>query len=175
MTEGDKTMQTNANQAPFVAHAEEGLATWFLQNRMTIKAFAEDTGGAFGLIESRIAAGASPPLHIHRREDESFYVLAGRIRFRCGEEDILAGPGSFVFLPRDVPHTFVVEGDDEARVLTLMTPGGGERFFLAGGRTPEGPGMPPPGPPDVDALKRAAELFESEIVGPPLTPAVSRD
>jgi hypothetical protein len=51
-----------------------------------------------------------------------------------------------------------------------MTPGGGERFFLEGGRTPEGPSLPPPGPPDIPALQHAAELYESEIVGPPLTP-----
>jgi quercetin dioxygenase-like cupin family protein len=162
-------METSTTPAPFFALAGEGESTWFLQNRMTVKAFAEDTGGAFGLVESRIAPGASPPLHVHRREDESFYVLEGRIRFRCADREVLAEPGSFVFLPRDIPHTFVVEGGQEARVLTLMTPGGGERFFLDGGRTPQGPGLPPAGPPDVVAMQRAAERYESEIVGPPLT------
>jgi len=57
-----------------------------------------------------VAPGASPPLHIHRREEEAFWVLEGRVRFRCGERDILAGPGSFLSLPRDIPHTFIVEG-----------------------------------------------------------------
>jgi hypothetical protein len=38
-----------------------------------------------------------------------------------------------VFLPRDLAHTFVVEGDRPARLLTLLTPGGGERFFVDGG------------------------------------------
>ena len=145
-----------------------GEDTWFLQNRMTIKATAEETGGAFGLLESWIAVGSSPPLHIHRREDESFWVIEGRIRFRCADEEFVAEAGSFVFLPRDVPHTFIVEGEQTAHVLTLVTPGGMERFFVDGGRVPEGPGLPPPGPPDIARLKEAAELYGSEIIGPPL-------
>jgi quercetin dioxygenase-like cupin family protein len=150
--------------------AGEGEATWFLQNHMTLKATAELTGGAYGLVESWIAAGASPPLHVHRREDEAFYVLAGELTIRCGDETFAAGPGSFTFLPRDVPHTFVVEGDEPAHVLTLLSPGGGERFFVAGGRPAEHAGLPPAGPLDIEKMKRAAVEFESDIIGPPLAP-----
>jgi quercetin dioxygenase-like cupin family protein len=148
----------------------EGEATWFLQNRMELKATAETTDGAYGLVESTIAPGASPPLHIHRREDEAFYVLEGEMTFHYDGEDYPAGPGTFVFLPRDVPHTFVVEGDRPARVLTLMSPGGGERFFVDGGRAPESEGLPPAGPPDIERMQRAAAVYESEIVGPPIQP-----
>jgi hypothetical protein len=98
-------------------------------------------------------------------------VLEGRLRFRAGDEEFEGGPGSFVFLPRDVPHTFIVEGDEDAHMLTLLTPGGGEGFFLDGGRTPEGPGLPPPGPPDVPKLQQVASLYGAEIVGPPLVPS----
>ena len=156
--------------APFALAAGEGETTWFLQNRMTVKATAESTNGGFGLVESWIPVGHSPPLHVHRREDEAFYVLEGRIRFRIGDEELLADAGSFVFAPRDVPRTFVVEGESTAHVLTLLTPGGGERFFLDAGRTPDGPGLPPPGPPDVEKLRRVAERYEAEIIGPPLAP-----
>jgi mannose-6-phosphate isomerase-like protein (cupin superfamily) len=153
----------------------EGEASWFGPNLMTVKATAETTGGAYGLVESWIRAGSSPPLHVHHREDEAFWVIAGQLRFRCGEEEIDAGPGSFVFLPRDVPHTFVVEGEENAHVLTLVSPGGGEGFFVDGGRTPEAPGLPPAGPPDVEKLKRVAPLYGSEILGPPLAPATGRE
>src|SRR4051794_14463511 len=153
--------------APYALHAEEGEATWFLGNRMTLKATAESTNGGFGLVESWIPEGDSPPLHIHRREDESFWILEGRIRFQVGGEELVAQAGSFVFGPRDAPHTFVVE-EGPAHVLTLLTPGGGERFFVDGGRVPEGPGLPPPGPPDIEKMQRAAAQYGSEIVGPPL-------
>src|SRR6186713_2375850 len=124
---------TTDNAACFL-QAGEGRAVWFLSNRITIKATAETTGGAYGLFESSLAPGFSPPLHVHRREDEAFWVLAGELTMRCGDRTFRAGPGAFVFLPRDVPHTFVVEGNAPARMLTLLTPGGGEGLFVEGGR-----------------------------------------
>src|SRR5581483_4940618 len=137
-------------------------------NRMTIKASAETTGGAYGLVESWVRAGSSPPLHVHHHEDEAFYVLAGRVRTHRAGRDTVAGAGSFVFLPRGPPHTFLVEGEEDARLLTLLSPGGGERFLGEAGRPPEGPGLPPPGPPDVTHLREVAPRFGNEIVGPPL-------
>ena len=65
--------------------AGEAETFWFTQNRMTLVATAESTGGAFGLTEAVGPAGSSPPLHIHHREDESFWVLAGQLR--CGDEE----------------------------------------------------------------------------------------
>jgi quercetin dioxygenase-like cupin family protein len=162
-------METSELRAQFSAPGE-GQATWFQPNRMTVKATAETTGGAFGLLETVVRAGSSPPLHVHHREDESFWVLAGQVRFRADDEEFVAGPGSFVFLPRDVPHTFVVEGDEDAHLLTLLTPGGGEAFFVDAGREPEGPGLPPPGPPDIPKLQEVSPNYGLEIVGPPLTP-----
>ena len=158
-----------AEDAQFVA-AGEGRATWFLSNRMTMKATADMTGGAFGLVESLIAPGFSPPLHVHQREDESFYVLEGELTMRCGDRVFEATAGAFVFLPRGVPHTFVVEGGKPARMLTLMTPGGGEAFFWAAGRPAEREGLPPAAAPDIESLKRAGATYESEIVGPPMAP-----
>jgi len=149
----------------------EGQAIWFLTNRMTIKATAETTGGAFGLVESLIAPGFSPPLHVHHREDESFWVLEGEVTMQCGDKTFRAGPGSFVFLPREVPHSFVVEGNTTVRMLTLLTPGGGEGVFIDGGRPAERDGLPPAAPPDIPALKRVSERYGAEIVGPPMTPA----
>lgn len=148
----------------------EGRAIWFLRNRMTVKATADSTGGAFGLVESWIAPGFSPPLHVHRREDEAFYVLEGELTMKCGERTFSAAPGAFVFLPRGVPHTFVVEGDRPARMLTLLTPGGGEGVFIDGGRPAEHDGLPPATPPDIEALKAVSSRYGADIIGPPLAP-----
>jgi mannose-6-phosphate isomerase-like protein (cupin superfamily) len=148
----------------------EGSAVWFLRNRMTIKATAETTGGAYGLLESYIAPGFSPPLHVHHNEDETFWVLEGTLTMRCGDRTYAAPAGSYVFLPRDVPHTFVVEGGSPARMLTLLTPGGGERVFVEGGRPAEADGLPPVEPLDIEKLRRAGQKYGTEIVGPPMTP-----
>jgi mannose-6-phosphate isomerase-like protein (cupin superfamily) len=166
MTNGDSDFE----RAPSHIPADAGEPLWFTTNRITIKATARSTGGAFGLWESIVPPGASPALHVHRREDESFWVLEGEVTMVCGDRRITAGPGSLTFLPRGIPHTFVVEGEQPAHLLTLATPGGVERYFAEAGRPAEGPGLPPPGPPDIPLLERVGERFGLEIVGPPLAP-----
>jgi mannose-6-phosphate isomerase-like protein (cupin superfamily) len=79
------------------------------------------------LIESRTRGGA--PLHVHSREDECFYVLEGALTVRCGEEEFAAGPRSFVFLPRGVPHAWDVAGEGVATVLLITVPAGLEEFL----------------------------------------------
>jgi mannose-6-phosphate isomerase-like protein (cupin superfamily) len=165
------TTETPTDAAARFLASGEGDAIWFLANRMTVKATAETTGGAYGLVESLIVPGFSPPLHVHHREDEAFYVLEGELTMRCGDRTFRAGAGAFVFLPRDVPHTFVVEGDKPARMLTLLSPGGGEGVFVDAGRPAEHGGLPPAAPPDIETLKRVSEQYGAEIVGPPMKPA----
>jgi mannose-6-phosphate isomerase-like protein (cupin superfamily) len=91
-----------------------------------VKATGESTGGSLTFVESTIRGG--PPLHVHSREDESIYILDGRLLVRCGDDEFEAGPQSFVFLPRDVPHTFE-SGPSPATVLLIATPGGLDRYF----------------------------------------------
>ncbi len=165
-------MTTITDSAPrAIAHQPgDAPAIWFLRSRMMIRATRESTHGAYGLTEVVVPPGFSPPMHVHHREDESFYVLEGEVTFQCLERTISAAAGSLVFLPRGVPHSFVVEGDVPARMLNLMTPGGGEGFFVEAGRPAEHDGPPPEGPIDVEVLRRASDLYGAAIVGPPLTP-----
>jgi quercetin dioxygenase-like cupin family protein len=165
------TSETDHGGAAIVLEPGAGEAKWFLNSRMTVKATTATTGGGYGLIESVIPPGFSPPMHVHRREDESYYVLDGRLTLTWGGETFSATAGSYVFLPRDVPHTFVVEGDEPARMLTLITPGGGEGFFIDVGRPAEGDGLPAGGTVDVGLLRRVGTDDGSEVVGPPLAPA----
>jgi mannose-6-phosphate isomerase-like protein (cupin superfamily) len=177
---GGRTMQNEANGvgagggasaatgSATLVNAGEGKRFWFLGNLMVLKATAARTHGAYGLLESWVPAGASPPLHIHHREDESFWILEGSLTVRCGNETFSAGAGSYVFLPRGVPHTFRVHDAAPAHMLTMLTPGGGEAFFVEGGRPAERATLPPPGRPDLATLERVAHEFGSEFVGPPL-------
>jgi mannose-6-phosphate isomerase-like protein (cupin superfamily) len=153
---------------PYTLDAGEGEAIWYVNNRATILATAAQTGGAFGLVHMEVAIGHGPPLHIHRAEDEAFWILKGRLTVRCGDEEFAAGPGAFVYTPRGVPHTFRLEGDTPAKLLVLLTPGGGEGFFRDAGRPAAGPGCPSPAPPDVAALATVAARYHQEFIGPPL-------
>ena len=91
-----------------------------------VKASGRSTGGSLTLIETSIEGG--PPRHTHTREDESFYVLSGSLDVECGEDRFQAGPGSFVFLPRNLPHTFR-SVDGPATALLIATPGGLDEYF----------------------------------------------
>ena len=155
---------------PFVVGPDDGEATWFLGTRMTVKATAESTGGTFGLIEVRLAAGFSPPQHIHHHEDESFWILEGTLTVVCGGRTSQVGPGSFVYLPRGLPHTFRVD-EGPARLLELVQPGGHERFYVEGGRPALDDSVPEFDPRDLERARALYAKYHLEEVGPPLPPA----
>ena len=156
--------------APRQIPAGHGERVWFTNNLMVLKATAESTGGAYGLVEALAPAGSGPPLHVHHREDESFWILEGELTVRCGEQLFAAGPGSYTFLPRGVAHTFAVEGDLPARILSMCSPGGLEQYFVAAGRPAESAELPPAAPVDAALLARVGQDFGVEIIGPPMAP-----
>jgi quercetin dioxygenase-like cupin family protein len=88
------------------------------------------TGGAFALLEE-LPPLLDTPLHVHRDEDELFYVLEGEHVFQVGDAEYSVGPGGLVFAPRGVPHAQRRVVPSEGRHLVLVTPGGFEGFFRA--------------------------------------------
>jgi mannose-6-phosphate isomerase-like protein (cupin superfamily) len=92
-----------------------------------VKASGLSTAGGLTLIESRTRGGA--PWHVHSREDEYFYVVEGTIIVYCGTDVFEAGPRSFVFLPRGVPHAWDVAGEGVATVLMMTVPPMLEEFL----------------------------------------------
>src|SRR4051812_18561631 len=82
------------------------------------------TGGRIGVVECELAPGwVGPPQHVHHEHDETFYVLAGAVRFTSGTNSFVATPGQSVIVPKDDPHTF--ENADPkvpARLLGTVSP-----------------------------------------------------
>lgn len=93
-----------------------------------IKASSASTAGSLTVIESRLTRG--PPRHVHYREDEGFYILKGSLTAYCGADVLPAGPGSFVYLPRGIPHHFTID-TAAVTLLLIVTPGGIEDYFRA--------------------------------------------
>ena len=154
------------NNAAFSVKSEHD-AFWWQGSLMKIKARGEDTGGALGLVDGSFYKGFGPPLHVHNREDEALYVLEGQIRFRQGDDEFVASPGTWVWGPRGVPHAFKVESES-ARALVLVSPGGFERMFEEGG-VPAGESAEPPEQEyDPEAAMAMAKKFGFEVVGPQL-------
>jgi quercetin dioxygenase-like cupin family protein len=140
---------------------------WWQGGLYRMKARAEDTGDAVGLVEASLYRGFGPPLHVHRREEEAFYVIEGEVRFRRGDDEFVGGPGSWVWGPRNVPHTFKVESQS-ARALILVTPGGFERMFEVGGVPVSESPEPPVQEYDPEHTIAISKQFGFDVVGPPL-------
>jgi quercetin dioxygenase-like cupin family protein len=158
------------NSGPFVSGPREGEAIWYLDVLKVVKAPAAATGGRISVSEQVMPEGSSPPLHVHHREDEAFYVLEGQLTCQAGDQVLIATTGSFVWLPREVPHTFRVDSST-ARILSLCVPGGFEAFFEAIGRPATRLTLPAPAeePADMGAMAGHAEAYGVELLGPPMT------
>jgi quercetin dioxygenase-like cupin family protein len=115
------------------------------------------SGGALGLVEMELPPGDMPPLHLHRDEDEGFYVLAGELTLYGPGTSVTLRPGEFELAPRCVPHAYEA-GPDGARVLVMSAPGGFERFVAAVGALAQ---LSP------EILGGVAAAHGIEILGPP--------
>jgi quercetin dioxygenase-like cupin family protein len=152
---------TSATAVPVMNELDDNDYRWFLGLKTWIRSTAAETGGGLGIVEELIPPGFASPYHVHHAEDESFYIIDGSVRFISGDNSWLAGPGSFVFLPRDIPHGFQVEGDETARVLFFMTPAGFEQFVDELCESD-----PPAGPPDIAQVIQVAAKYDVDILGP---------
>src|SRR3979409_523060 len=94
------------------------------------KVWGYETGGRFAIVEHPIDARRLVPPHIHLMEDELSYVLEGRVGVRVGDEVAEAGPGTYIYKPCGVPHTFGNPTDQPARLLELICAAGFENYFV---------------------------------------------
>ena len=167
------TFENNANamSTPAILTPEVQQAVWFLGALVRVRASGDATAGRLDLLEHQAERGYASPVHRHLAEEETFLVLDGEVRVEVGGEPHAAGAGAVAFLPRQLPHAFVVTSP-QARFLTLHTPGGFDRFTLAVGTPATGAAAMPPDevPPDPAALAATASSYGIEIVGPPPTP-----
>jgi quercetin dioxygenase-like cupin family protein len=150
----------------------EGEALWFLGVLATVKASAETTAGRVAVIEHEAPRGAGSPLHVHHDDDEWFYVIDGEVTFWVGGHVITAPAGSFVYGPRDIPHTFMVSSE-HARFLLVTEPAGFEKFARAMSEPALRRAIPPAptAPPDMATMVQLAAQRGMEILGPPGIPA----
>jgi mannose-6-phosphate isomerase-like protein (cupin superfamily) len=111
--------------------SRSGAPLHFLGETIFVKVSSDDTADRFEVIEEITPAQGGPPLHLHKREDEWLYILAGKFLFETDGRRLEAAPGTSVFLPRGVPHTFQNICGSPARLLGVTAPAGMERFFRA--------------------------------------------
>lgn len=143
----------------------EGDARRVLDSIDTIKLAAAHTGSLFSLVEWEESRGWGPPVHVHEREDEAYYVLSGEITFFVGDDAFPAPEGTLVYAPRGLPHSLRIDSD-RAKALQFIVPGGFESFFIETfpSATED---VETPDEPDLDRIAEAAARFGVTILGPP--------
>ena len=87
--------------------------------RMTFRRTSADTGGAELVVELELRAGAFLPAeHIHRRQEERFTVLDGRLLLRSGGDERLVTAGESVAVPAGMAHAWSTDGSTRMAQLS---------------------------------------------------------
>jgi len=152
----------STNDGNMILGPGEGKIVLVPGHKITHKISGEDTDGRYSLLEVELT-GDGPPQHIHKTEDESFYVLEGKINVLLGERTFIAKVGTCVRIPRGTVHAFCRVEKKNAKLLAMFSPAGFEKFFDEA--------------VDLDVTdteayvakaKALANKYNMEIVGPPL-------
>lgn len=145
---------------------------WFLNTSVTFRVSQAENQDGVSVLEHRVPPGDSPPLHIHRTEDEIFCILEGEFRLKLKDAERRVGPGDTLVVRKGTPHTYRAVSPRGGRFLTVTVRGDFERFVRAQCRPAEHAGLPgrgaAPSPEAMQGLSEAARQHGIEIVGPPL-------
>lgn len=150
---------------------DDGEALWFNGALGLLRATSDQTNGRYAAFELRPPKGFAAPLHAHHNEDEFFLVLSGMVRLQHRDEVVEGVPGSFLYTPRGVGHSFHVDSDD-ARVLLFFGPAGVEGFFREVATPARSLSLPPADEPvlDRETLVEIMRRHGQTVLGPPLPP-----
>lgn len=127
-------------------------------SEILVKVSPEDSDGRFSIGLVKVQPMGGPPLHIHSREDEWFFILRGELTIQVGDDRITARPGTSVFGPRGVPHTFQNLTGEVAEALMMVSPPEFVGFLAEASR-----------PMDADEFTVLAAKYGVVFAGPPLT------
>ncbi len=161
---GAKAFSKSHNKEGFIVKKGKnrtGQPTPFMGvNPNDVKISAKDTDGQFSLFEYIGTQKTGPPLHMHYNQDETFYVVEGEYIFQLGDTRSVLQAGDTIFLPRNVPHTWIQTTELGKLIYFLQPAGKMEEFFAEFSKVKGTP-----------VMAEMAKLFEAngmKILGPPL-------
>jgi quercetin dioxygenase-like cupin family protein len=134
----------------------EGKAVTLAGQPMTFLVTGADTKHT-SMFDWTLPAGFSTGLHVHRVQEETFYVLEGECEWQVDGQLVRATPGTYLFIPPGVPHNIANASDKPARMLMTVSPPGHERYFdelaklAARG-----------GPPDANAIATLRSRYDTD-------------
>ena len=165
-------MEIQATEQVVVRASGEGPGTWAMGSLFERLASGAETGGAFAVSLVTQPVGIATPLHVHSREAEAFYVLEGALSYRAGDDLHLLEAGSFIYLPKGVPHAFRITGAVPAKILAIVAPGALLDLYDEVGiparehRLPGADGLPME--QEIQRWNEIGPRYGLSVVGPPI-------
>ncbi|MDP8908198.1 MAG: cupin domain-containing protein [Chloroflexota bacterium] len=153
----------NGHTDPFVLGPDESRGVGGGPWRTRVR--GADTGGLLIIGDAEMPPmSAGPSLHVHTREDEASYVVAGVLTVVLGDERFEVPAGGIAWLPRGVPHTFANLTTEPVRVVGVAVPAGLEGMWAEFAAYFDAL----QGPPDPVALDEIGQRYGITVVGPPI-------
>jgi len=121
-------MEDRMNAVPVIRMPEQNNGVMLRGHPMVFLVTGRDTKHT-SMFDWTIPAGFATGLHVHRIQEETFYVLEGECEWHVGDEIIRARPGTFLFIPPGVSHNITNVSERQARVLMTVSPPGHEHYF----------------------------------------------
>lgn len=160
-----KNLVQKGIKKPFVVkngEARSGVHTPFLGvNPNDVKISGKDTDGQLAVFEYVGVEKTGPSLHVHFDQDEIFCIIEGEYRFQVGDKEEVLSAGDTIFLPRQIPHTWI-QLSDRGKLIYMVQPAGKlEEFFVKMNSFKV--------PPSAEEMQRISREHGMKNVGPPLT------
>jgi quercetin dioxygenase-like cupin family protein len=132
-----------SSAVPVISPENAGENLWFGGGLITFKVTSAQSGGVVCMFLHAAGRGKRTPLHVHPDHDETFYILEGEFLLHIDGVEQRAGAGATVFIPRGIPHAFLVTSE-LARSVCFVTPGEVmEAFYRQAGDVVANPTVPP--------------------------------
>ncbi len=153
---------------PLIRKPNEGRTIAVVGDVYRFLALGDDTNGKYSIWEAIVPPGGGPPLHVHSREEEGFYIIEGEITFTVNGQKIVATAGMFANMPVGTPHSFKNESNKPAKMLISVAPAGLEQMFMEVGvpLTEGATTAMPPTKEEIEKLLAVAPKYGIEIQVP---------
>lgn len=165
-TSAKETSKQNSNKKGFMiknGEARFGEHTPMGINPNDTKISSKDTDGMLSVFEYIGTQKVGPPLHLHFDQDEIFYVTEGEYLFQLDKEQSTLKAGDTIFLPRNIPHTWV-QLSDRGKLIYLLQPAGKFEEFFQKFSSMTAKELPP-----MEEIQKLFMAHGMKIVGPPLS------
>ena len=115
----------------YIVHPPRGGADYeWESDHIFVKVAAEDSNGAFTLVEDNLKASFVLGLHLHRDHAETFYIIDGAVDFYVDGDWMTLEAGACLHVPPGVPHAAkTANGQEAARMLMIFQPAGFDQFL----------------------------------------------